>query len=99
MWQLLNRKWLACGRHRGVAPTALCSHVQVRQHETPAFPNRLNQQFALSSKNWVWAGDRTFVPTHTGWLLVAVLLDLYSRRIVGWAMSPHQTLSVVVETW
>jgi transposase InsO family protein len=37
------------------------------------------------------------VPTRTGWLTLAVLLDLYSRRVVGWVMSPRQTLSVVVE--
>jgi transposase InsO family protein len=47
----------------------------------------------------VWAGDLTCVPTRTGWLTVAVLLDLYSRRVDGWAMSPRQTLSVVVEAW
>ena len=38
--------------------------------------------------------DLTFVPTRTGWLTVAVLLDLYSRRVVGWAMSPRQTLGL-----
>lgn len=53
----------------------------------------------MSAKNRVWAGDLTFVPTRTGRLTVAVLLDLYSRRLVGWAMSPRQTLSVVVEAW
>lgn len=53
----------------------------------------------MSAKNRVWADDLTFVPTRTGWLTVAVLLDLYSRRIVGWALSPRQTLSVVVEAW
>lgn len=73
--------------------------VQVRQHETPAIPNRLNQQFAVAGKNRVWGGDLTFVPTRTGWLTVAVLLDLNSRWVVGWAMSPRQTLSVVVEAW
>ena len=39
------------------------------------------------------------MPTRTGWLTVAVLLDLYSRRLVGWAMNSRQTLSVVVESW
>ena len=70
--------------------------VQVCQHETPAILNRLNQQFAVSAKNRVWAGDLTFVPTRTGWLTVAVLVDLYSRRIVGWAISSRQTMLVVV---
>jgi transposase InsO family protein len=110
MWQLLTREGLVCGRHRvarlrrvaGIVALRRRRYVrtvQVRQHETPAIPNRLNQQFAVSAKNRVWAGDLTFVPTHRGWLTVAVLLDLYSRRIVGWAMSPRQTLSVVVEAW
>ena len=107
MWQLLNREGLICGRHRvarfrrlaGIV--ALCRRryvrtVQVRQHETPAIPNRLNQQFAVSPR--IACGPGIYVrPTRTGWLTVAVLLDLYSRRIVGWAMSPRQTLSVVVE--
>lgn len=73
--------------------------MQVRQHERPAITNRLDQQFAVPAPNRVWAGDLTFVPTRTGWLTVALLLDLYSRRVVGWAMSPRQTLSVVVEAW
>jgi putative transposase len=110
MWHLLKREGVACGRHRvarlrrmaGIVALRRRRYVrtvQVRQHETPAIPNRLNQQFAVSAKNRVWAGDLTFVPTRTGWLTVAVLLDLYSRRVVGWAMSPRQALSVVVEAW
>jgi putative transposase len=110
MWYLLKRDGLVCGRHRVARLRRLAGivalrrrryvrTVQVRQHETPAIPNRLNQQFAVSVKNRVWAGDLTFVPTRTGWLTVAVLLDLYSRRVVGWAMSSRQTLSVVVEAW
>ncbi len=110
MWWLLLRLGERCGRHRVARLRRLAGivalrrrrsirTVQVRQHEAPAIPNRLNQQFAVSAKNRVWAGDLTFVPTRTGWLTVAVLLDLYSRRIVGWAMSSRQTLSVVVEAW
>ena len=87
MWQLLNREGLVCGRHRVARLRRLAGivalrrrryvrTVQVRQYETPAVPNRLNQQFAVSAKNRVWAGDLTFVPTRTGWLTVAVLLDL-----------------------
>ncbi|TKB75073.1 MAG: IS3 family transposase [Nitrospira sp.] len=110
MWQLLTREGLVCGRHRVARLRRLAGivalrrqryirTVQVRQHETPPILNRLDQQFTVSAKNRVWAGDLTFVPTRTGWLTVAVLLDLYSRRVVGWAMSPRQTLSVVVEVW
>ncbi len=110
MWQLLKRDGLICGRHRVARLRRLAGivalrrrryvrTVQVRQHEIPTIPNHLNQHFAVTAKNRVWAGDLTFVPTRTGWLTVAVLLDLYSRRVVGWAMSPRQTLSVVVEAW
>lgn len=110
MWQLLTREGLICGRHRvarlrrvaGIVALRRRRYirtVQVRQHETPAIPNRLNQQFAVAAKNRVWAGDLTFVPTRTGWLTVAVLVDLYSRRVVGWAMSTRQTLAVVAEAW
>jgi len=46
----------------------------------------------------VWVGDVTHVPTRAGWLSVAVLLDLYSRRVIGWAMSaqPDQQLTLEV---
>mgnify|MGYP001358247087 FL=1 len=110
MWHLLTREGLVCGRHRVARLRRLAGivalrrrhdvrTVQVRQHETPTIPNRLTQQVAVSAKNRVGAGDLTFVPTRTGWLTVAVVLDLYSRRVVGWAMSPRQTLAVVVEPW
>jgi len=110
MWQLLNREGIPCGRHRVARLRRLAGivalrrrryvrTVQARQQDAAAIPNRLNQQFAVSAKNRVWAADYTFVPTRTGWLYVAVILDLYSRRIVGWAMSPRQTLTVVADAW
>ena len=110
MWQLLNREGVPCGRHRVARLRRLAGivalrrrryvrTVRTRQQDSVATPNRLNQQFAVSAKNRVWAADYTFVPTRTGWLYVAVILDLYSRRIVGWAMSPRQTLTVVAEAW
>jgi len=74
--------------------------VQARyQPDLAPIPNRLNQQLAVAAKDRVWSADFTFVRTRAGWRYVAVILDLYSRRIVGWAMSPRQTLSLVVEAW
>ena len=110
MWQLLNREGVPCGRHRVARLRRLAGivalrrrryvrTVQARHKDSVTIPNRLNQQFAVSAKNRVWAADYTFVPTRTGWLYVAVILDLYSRRIVGWAMSPRQTLTLVAEAW
>ena len=109
MWQLLNREGLPCGRHRVARLRREAGLVTLRRRHARtirarhpagvAIPNRLTQQFAVSAKNRVWAADYTFVPTRTGWLYLAVVLDLYSRRIVGWAMSPRQTLTVVTEAW
>jgi transposase InsO family protein len=53
----------------------------------PPAPNLLQQRFVTTMLNRVWVGDFTAVPTRAGWLYVAVLLDLYSRRVIGWAMS------------
>jgi transposase InsO family protein len=55
----------------------------------PTPPNVLDRDFTPKAPNCVWAGDVTYLPTREGWLYLAVMLDLYSRRVVGWAMSEH----------
>lgn len=55
----------------------------------PTAPNLLERDFTAEAPNRVWAGDVTYLPTREGWLYLAVLLDLYSRRVVGFAMSEH----------
>lgn len=57
-------------------------------HSLPVAPNRLERQFVVTRRNRVWVGDITYVETAQGWLYLAVLLDLFSRRVVGWAVSP-----------
>ena len=56
------------------------------QHTQPIAPNLLQRQFAVAEPNRVWVSDITYVPTRAGWLYLAVVLDLASRRVVGWAM-------------
>jgi putative transposase len=56
-------------------------------HALPTPPNLLARDFTAAAPDRVWAGDVTYLPTREGWLYLAVLLDLYSRRVVGWAMS------------
>lgn len=58
------------------------------QHRHPLAPNVLDRQFAIAPPNRVWAADITYLPTREGWLYLAVLLDLGSRRVVGWALRP-----------
>ncbi len=55
-------------------------------HLLPIAPNLLARNFTVVAPNTVWAGDMTYIPTEEGWLYLAVVLDLFSRRIVGWSM-------------
>jgi putative transposase len=59
------------------------------KHSLPTPPNVLDRDFTTTAPNRAWVGDVTYLRTLEGWLYLAVLLDLYSRRVVGWAMSEH----------
>lgn len=59
-------------------------------------PNLLERRFEAPAPDRVWVGDMTFIPTREGWLHLAVLLDLYSRRVVGWAMETKANRSLVI---
>ncbi len=56
------------------------------EHKLLVAPNRLERHFRSSAPNRVWVGDITYVWTTEGWSYLAVLLDLYSRKVVGWAL-------------
>ncbi len=56
------------------------------RHGLPIAPNLLNRNFTVAAPNRVWAGDMTYIQTEEGWLFLAVVLDLFSRRIVGWSL-------------
>jgi transposase InsO family protein len=55
-------------------------------HALPIAPNLLARNFTVARANAVWVGDMTYIPTREGWLYLAAVLDLFSRRIVGWSM-------------
>ncbi len=57
------------------------------KHDFPIAKNVLARNFDVAQANKVWAGDITYIPTKEGWLYLAVVLDLFSRKVVGWAMS------------
>ena len=67
------------------------------RHHAPAAPNLLERHFAADQPNRIWVGDITFIPTREGWLYLAVLLDLYARRVVGWAMSDRQNQQLAID--
>jgi transposase InsO family protein len=56
------------------------------RHDHPVAPNRLDRQFEVAAPNTVWVADISYIPTREGWLYLAVVLDLFSRQVVGWAM-------------
>jgi len=64
-------------------------------HSLPVAPNRLNRQFDVDAPDRVWAGDITYIRTTTGWSYLAVILDLHSRMVVGWAMADHMRAQLV----
>ena len=68
----------------------------VRPEHTIA-PNILDRDFQATAPNVKWVADFTYVDTAEGWLYVAVVLDLYSRRVVGWSMSANMTAQMVID--
>ena len=57
--------------------------------ERPDIPNKLNREFDVEAPNRVWCGDITYIWTGSGWHYAAVVIDLFTRRVVGWSMSPR----------
>ena len=95
-WEALSAAGELCGRHRvarlrqrhGIIAKRVRRHRRsyATRHSAPPAPNLLNRDFTAERPNLVWVTDITFVPTRRGWLYVAVMIDLFSRRVVGWAM-------------
>ena len=65
-------------------------------HEEPIAPNRLAMVPAATRPNQIWAADITYVGTAQGWVYVAAIVDLYSRRVVGWAVSQQINTALVL---
>ena len=66
-------------------------------HQFPVAQNRLNRQFMADAPNKVWVADITYIPTQEGWLYLAAILDMYSRKIVGWSMGDRITQELAIQ--
>lgn len=66
-------------------------------HDYEVAPNLLGRHFDVAEPNTVWAGDITYIPTAQGWLYLAVVIDLFSRRVVGWSMATHMRAELVID--
>lgn len=106
-WRALTDRGIRCGRNR-VARLRRIHGVEAKRrrryrlayaarNSEPMAPNLLDRRFAADAPDRVWVGDITFVPTREGWLYLAVLLDLYSRKVVGWAMSERQNRQLATD--
>jgi putative transposase len=62
-----------------------------------ASPNRLERQFNVSEPNKVWVTDITYIRTYEGWLYLAVVLDLFSRQVIGWSMKPRMCSDLAID--
>jgi transposase InsO family protein len=67
------------------------------KHDHPVAKNILNREFSPKAPNMVWAGDITYIWTGEGWLYLAVILDLFSRQVVGWSMSERMTKELALK--
>lgn len=67
------------------------------RHQFPVAQNLINRNFMVSSPNAVWAADISYVWTWEGWLYLAVVMDLYSRQIIGWAMDKRIQKELVLD--
>lgn len=103
----LRREGWRCGRHqvaRLMRTTGLVAVTRRRWRRTtvrapravPA-PDRLQRAFGIRAPNQVWATDLTYVPTERGWLYLAIVLDVGTRRVVGWAMATHMREELPLE--
>jgi putative transposase len=92
-------KEIPCGKHR-VARLMRQDGLKVPQrrayrvttqskHKRPVAPNILGREFTADAPNLTWLSDITYVPTEQGWLYLAVVLDMFARRVVGWAMESY----------
>lgn len=105
-WQALKGKGISCGKHR-VARLRKINGIESKRRRRFKIttsskntqwvaPNILNRCFKATEPNKVWVGDVTFIATRSGWLYLAVLLDLYSRKVIGWAMSEQNDKQLVL---
>jgi putative transposase len=70
-------------------------HTTDSKHNLPVFENVLDRQFAPAKANHAWVADITYIRTGSGWLYLAAVLDLYSRKVIGWTMAPSMPAELV----
>lgn len=109
MAEALSARGAACGRVRAATLMRLAG-VSVKRkkkfkvttdsrHKLPVAPNLLNRDFEVAKPNRIWVSDVTYIWTREGWLYLATVLDLFSRQVVGWAMSRRMAQELVMDAF
>ena len=103
-WRLLNAQGVRCGKHRvarlrkleGIqaSRTRKFRVMQAKDRSQPPSPDLVKRAFHVSAPNRVWVGDMTSIRTREGWLHLAIVLDLFARRVVGWATDSVQVVAL-----
>ena len=108
--KVLERKGVLCGKNRVARLMRMHGIAAKKRHKwhptttqrkpgvVPA-PNWLNQEFTAVAPNQKWVSDFTYIDTAEGWLYLATVLDLFSRKVVGWAMSEWMDTDLVETAW
>ena len=103
----LREQGQRCGRHK-IARLMRVNGIEARgrrkfkvttdsSHQLPVAPNILARDFEATAPNQKWAGDITYIWTSEGWLYLAVILDLFSRMVIGWSIKPRLTADLVCD--
>ena len=74
-------------------------HTTDSRHRLPVADNRLNRQFTAAAPNQAWVGDITYIATGEGWLFLAIVMDLFSRQVVGWALHEEMRCELVMNAF
>ncbi len=103
-WRLLNAQGIKCGKHRvarlrkleGIQTTRIKRFrvMQAKERVQPPVPDLVKRAFQVAAPNKIWVGDITSMRTKEGWIHLAVVLDLFARRVVGWSMDSTQAATL-----
>jgi putative transposase len=108
IWRQLRAQGIRVGKHR-VQRLMQAHGIRARgkrrfrvvttdsRHDLPIAPNLLDRNFTVVAPNTAWSGDITYIATDEGWLYLAVVIDLFSRQVVGWSMRPDMRCNLVID--
>ena len=106
IYKALLKKGIKCGRNRLIRIMRENNIKSITKkkfkittnskHNNPVYNNILNRQFEVKEPNKVWGSDITYIYTNEGWLYLCVIIDLFSRKVIGWCLSKSISVDIVI---